>query len=239
MNINFNPSRADILDTKKWLELEEKTSGYSFISSWDQIQNSIDQSNFATFQSDKTNIGFITWNDSKIHRDINYFAIEPSQRSSGLGKFFFQEFEKSSRETGLKALKLSHTSEDSRRFWKKMAFEELPITSFEIPGKNHFKPLIDRLGTAKDELPQNRLELWNEKPYKVTNQAPKWTWDLEQVTTTPILQPIDREWRAKIFREGHVWRDCKLNHLETIEQIEFVPFLYIDSVDKLFIQSQQ
>ena len=235
MKVNFNPSSEHIQDTKDWLASEYETTGAGFFTNWAFILESIDSKQFAVFIDEEKPIGFTTWLDGEIHRDINYFALEPSKRNLGFGSAFYVELEKVTRTKGFKTIKLFCSPEDSKFFWQKMGFTEFPNGIRSTTELTYYKHLVDvNIPTSKSSNGW-KLELWNKEPFQIKDETPQWTWDLKTISNDkPLLHPYDHDWKARVSKNNQVIQDCKIKRLNTAgTRAEYIPFLYIDDAESL------
>lgn len=229
--LNKTPTQSDLDYIESWLQKEYRTYGEGFYSNWHLILESLNKKQLAVFKVDNKAIGFLSWYDGKIQRNIEIMVLQPKFRKRGFGRIFFQEFEEFSRNQGFSVLLLYCSPEESQFFWKKVGFIDVHKASSIYHHLSLYKPMINRLETTQCNS-LNKLELWDEDPYKLTTEtAPKWTWDLSKLSSSiSILEACSYEWNLKLTLGGKIIDENKVKYFKK-GRTHFGSFLYINYND--------
>ncbi len=227
-HLNTSPSNTELALLENWLLDEYELENEGFYCNWNLIVDSYHQNQLATFCIKGEPIGFITWHDGEIHRNVNIMSIHPNYRRKGLGRNLFTEFEKLTRQKGFVAIKLFCSPRDSEHFWRKMSFIQFPNCGYSEPSLTLFKTLIEVTPSILGN-PMNKLELWDLEPYQIRNSRPRWTWDLLELSISkPILQACNNNWNLKWTSNGKVLEEGKVKYFQrNRSKINYPPFLYI------------
>ena len=227
MYLNTNPTDSDLKFIENWLYEEYKTYGEGLYSNWHLALESNQEGQLAVFKMDNKAVGFVTWQDSTIQRNVNLMAIQPKLRRKGFGRTFFQEFENVTRNEGFVAILLFCSPEESQFFWRKVGFFDVHKATLIYHGLSLYKPLTERVEST-DNLPLNRLELWDMEPIRVTSDTPpKWIWDLSELTPDkPIIEACHYEWNLRVTIEGKLIREDKVKYFRE-QKIHIGSFLYL------------
>ena len=100
MYLNKHPTSSDLEYIESWLQQEYTTYGEGFYSNWDSILKCFHEKRLVIFGVNNKAVGFITWYDGTVQRNIQIMAVHPQFRNKGFGRKFHKEFEELSRGQG-------------------------------------------------------------------------------------------------------------------------------------------
>ncbi|REA57119.1 hypothetical protein DSL64_24465 [Dyadobacter luteus] len=134
---------------------------------------------------------------------------------------------------------LQCSPDSSEPIWKLLGFVEFPDPPEHYKfssedNKKLYSILTDHLPTSSVQRTGEVIELWNNEPYKTTNNIPPaYVWNLEfkdgtRKLTTPIIHPAHYKWRLRWSLNGKTIRDDKIKRFKT--EIDFGTFIIIDEL---------
>lgn len=235
--ISFSPTKMKFEEVEAWLMIEYNKKREGFYCNWEIIKSFYEDNQLAIASKGNKAIGFITWRfiGGKTVR-IEIAEVKPTFRKKGVGKFLVNEFFKFAKEKGAVVCDLQCSPETSEPFWKRLGFVEFtdPLENLRFSydsDKKLYMVLVESLITAKQLTNKEIIELWNDEPYRTTNSAPTYIWNLEFAEGTrrllkPIIQPAHYEWRIRWTIDGKVIVDDKIKRFAQ-EDIDFGTFIII------------
>ena len=194
------PTRDHILQIEKWLKEEDIKKREGFYCNWHIILKAIDANHIIILLIDKQAVGFLVYTINELIAEINIAEIQPAYRKHGLGRLLTEHFLTTLIEKGILVVELYCSPLTSETIWEKLNFKSFPIFQRD-PKLRLYRTIVPTLN-PNDNLDKNceLIELWNDEPYIVVNQPPRWTWPIKYKGDTrellqPIIQPAFYEWQ--------------------------------------------
>lgn len=237
--INFSPADHHISEIKKWLIDEERKTRKGFYCNWEIIKSSYVKGQLITISHRNRTIGFATfYSNTEKTIKIEIAEIKPSYRKKGAGKKLTAELLKHFKDKGVVVAYLQCAPETSEPIWKKLGFIEYPDPpenyNFNASGnKQLFQILTPHINPNNLGESNERIELWNDEPYRTGDTEPTYVWHLEFIPNTrklktPIIHPAHYEWRIRWTSNGKVIKDNKIKYFG--KEIDYETFIVIDEL---------
>lgn len=198
--IDFNPSKENLFEIEQWLIDEENKTKLGFYCSWGDIQNSFDKNQLVVLLEDEIAIGFITYSIYEVVVTIWIAEIKPNRKKRGLGHLFLNEFSKVLKKKRRKIIELYCSPISSEKIWRKLNFKNFP----PLPHETRiwmYRTLVPSLENTKEENQLTEvIELWEAEPYQISNQKPRWIWEISYKNNSnklslPIIKAAYYKWQ--------------------------------------------
>ncbi|MFO7734966.1 MAG: GNAT family N-acetyltransferase [bacterium] len=229
--INLSPSKTDLKIIEKRLIEEDSLYNEGFYCNWNIIEKSFESNKLITFESNAKIIGFAVYSKYNIYVDIDILEINRNYRKKGFGKIFLNEIAQEFTNQKIIAIRLFCQPQESEHFWRRMGFIKFPTTGYFESDLIFYRPLIEVTKSNGTLDNFNKLELWDVAPYQLTNNSPRWIWNLELSNNKlekPIIQPCNLNWNLRWTKNGEIVKEDKVKYFSNTEnKIAFCPFLYV------------
>ncbi|MBI3259101.1 MAG: GNAT family N-acetyltransferase [Ignavibacteriae bacterium] len=237
----FSPTEKHIIEIKKWVYEEPEKTGVRFHYNWNKIESAFDDNRLVTIIHRKRAIGFATFcfdDDYTIY--IVIADVKHSYRKKGVGKKLIKELLNHFKSKGILVAYLECSPENSEPFWKKIGFIEFPdpLNDSNLSGsrnKQLYNILTDYLESNTNQNADERIELWNDEPYRCENSPPTYFWNINFIPGTrklsiPIIHPAFKDWRMRWTIHGETVKDkdCKAKYFR--RDIDMRTFIFIEEL---------
>lgn len=232
--LNLWPRNSDLKEVENWLIEEYNNFHEGFYCNWSVIENAFQAGKLFTLNYKDLAIGFLVWSVGGIYVEIDIMEIKSDFRNAGIGEIFLNKISEFFKEEGLVVLKLFCAPPESEKFWKKMNFIKFPYRGYDESHLIYYKPLIKDLKTTNLKS-ENKIELWDIEPYKIKDNKPKWTWEIDPKNDRlllPIIQPCNCDWNLRWTKNGQVIKEDKVKYFTENNSIYHGPFLFITELNE-------
>ena len=235
--ISFNISEVEINDIKNWLIVEQKVFKEGFYCNWDIIKSAFNDNHLIVIFVNEIAVGFAIWTNSDYTSTIDIVEIKPTHRMMGLGRKLITYLLEHFKNNNIYVAQLQCCPESSEPIWRKLDFVDFPDGLFDKNrNKQLYKILVLHLKPVENNTSSNKIELWNDEPYRTMKIDSRWKWDIEYIENTsklklPIIAPAYKDWRMKWEKDGICFKDDKVKYFNNNKPIDFGAFIIIEELD--------
>lgn len=239
MKILFTPEEKYVAQIKAWLhqEMLDKRSYfyYNFINA------KFTEENFACYVDENDEaIGYMYFTHNERFTHIDVAVVKFAYQRKGIGRMLLDAVSELSRKQGSVALSLSCVPKSSSRRWIKLGFKKfkevanhgfLKENAADMPWL--YKVIVPAKKATRKKAIAHYISIWCDEPHRVEDSdiPANYTWDLTS-SETPIVYPVDGDWRVKYVREDVVVYDEKIKRFR-FNECESCAFLVVENLNKL------
>lgn len=205
MIITSNPTKDHIDQIQKWLKEEESQKINFFHNVFASIKRAFDENKLICVVVKNIAIGFIVYEINNKTAEIRIANIKTEFKRNHYGKKAFNELETILKKKGILVIELECSTENVKKFWKKLNFIELnKIINYSSFNKIIYlyniiveeeKPIISKSDKGI------YIELYCKDPIN-KDDTPDYVWNInpETINQKPIIYPVDSDWNINFYK---------------------------------------